>query len=235
MIAVGPTLEFELESASGTQVETVQIGRAVIAGWTGRDREAMEEHIAELEKLGVKRPLKTPIFYRVAASRLTKAGAIEALGGASSGEVEFFLLNIRGTLWVGAGSDHTDREAEAQGVALSKQLCEKPIASTLWPLDEVLPHWDRLELCAYATIDGQRVLYQQGPVTAMLAPGDLLDRFAGEDAQGGLSEGDLMMCGTLPAKGGVRPAQRFEFELVDPVLDRRIVHGYDVVELPVEG
>ena len=43
----------------------------------------MEEHIQELEKLGVTRPAATPLFYRVAAARLTLANAIEASGGQS--------------------------------------------------------------------------------------------------------------------------------------------------------
>ena len=41
-----------------------------------------------------------------------------------------------------------------------------------------------------------------------------------------------MMCGTLPAIGGVRPAARFDFELSDPVLERQITAGYDIIELP---
>src|SRR5215470_20332233 len=53
------------------------IEQAVIAGWTGRDQAAVEKHIAELAVLGVKRPATTPIFYRVAASRLTTDDSIE--------------------------------------------------------------------------------------------------------------------------------------------------------------
>jgi hypothetical protein len=44
-----------------------------------------------------------------------------------------------------------------------------------------------------------------------------------------------MFCGTLTAKGGIRPAPRFEFELEDPVRDLRIRHGYDIAALPVMG
>jgi hypothetical protein len=44
-----------------------------------------------------------------------------------------------------------------------------------------------------------------------------------------------MFGGTFAAKGGIRPATRFEFELEDPVLKRKIGHGYDVIELPVLG
>ena len=44
-----------------------------------------------------------------------------------------------------------------------------------------------------------------------------------------------MFGGTFAAKGGIRPASRFEFELEDPVLKRNIGHAYDVIELPVLG
>jgi hypothetical protein len=44
-----------------------------------------------------------------------------------------------------------------------------------------------------------------------------------------------MFGGTFAAKGGIRPASRFEFELEDPVLKRTIRHCYDVITLPVLG
>jgi hypothetical protein len=42
-----------------------------------------------------------------------------------------------------------------------------------------------------------------------------------------------MFGGTLGAIGGIRPAARFEMELVDPILGRTIRHGYDIDVLPV--
>ena len=45
----------------------------------------------------------------------------------------------------------------------------------------------------------------------------------------------LMFGGTFAAKGGIRPADRFECELEDPVLKRSIRHAYDVIALPVRG
>jgi hypothetical protein len=209
----------------------IAIEQAIIAGWTGRDAEGVEKHIKELEALGVKRPATTPIYYRVAAARLTTASSIEVLGTQSSGEVEFVLLQTQGALWVGTGSDHTDREVEAYGVSVSKQMCEKPIAPVFWRFAEVAAHWDRLILRSHAIIAGQRMLYQEGSVAAMRHPEDLIERFA----KGGLVEGTLMFCGTLSVHGGVRPADRFEFELEDPVLKRKIAHGYDVVSLPILG
>ena len=87
-------------------------------------------------------------------------------------------------------------------------------------------------LRAFIAENGKRVLYQEGPVTAMLDPLELIDRFAGK---AGLAEGTLMFCGTLSAKGGVRPSEVFEFELDDPVLGRKIHHRYSIRTLPVLG
>lgn len=44
-----------------------------------------------------------------------------------------------------------------------------------------------------------------------------------------------MFGGTFAAKGGIRSAQHFDFEMEDTVLKRSIRHGYDVIELPVLG
>ena len=49
----------------------VPIGDLVIAGWTGRDVEALEAHITELEQLGVPRPSSVPCFYRVGENQFT--------------------------------------------------------------------------------------------------------------------------------------------------------------------
>lgn len=204
---------------------TYHVNELVIAGWTGRDQAALHKHIRELEELGVKPPKTTPIFYRVAASLLTTAGEIEVSGPDSSGEVEFVLIKEDSGLRVAVGSDHTDRKAETVGVSLSKQLCAKPVSPDSWRYDEVKPHWERLSLRSWA--DGE--LYQEGPVTAMRAPEDLLQRF------GGLRSGWAMFCGTLAAKGGIRPAARFTMELEDPVLKRRLSHEYAIKVLPVEG
>ena len=65
------------------------------------------------------------------------------LGEDTSGEVEVVLLAFADGLWVGLGSDHTDRAMEAHGVALAKQLCRKPMAAGLWRFDEVIAHWVR--------------------------------------------------------------------------------------------
>jgi hypothetical protein len=202
----------------------MELRQLVIAGWTGRDEAALRKHIRELEEIGVKAPKSTPIFYRVSASLSTHATEIQVCGPDTSGEVEFVLINRDSGLYVALGSDHTDRKAETIGVSLSKQLCAKPVSRDSWRYDEVKPHWEKLVLRAWS--DGE--LYQEGPVTAMRSPEDLLSRHP-------LEPGWAMFCGTLAAKGGIRPAKVFRMELDDPVLKRKLAHEYRIAVLPVEG
>jgi len=225
-------IAFALETKSGRTALTLPIDQAVIAGWTGRDPVARDKHIAELEAIGIARPASTPIYYRVAARRLTTADSIEVSGGDSSGEVEFVLIGWQGRIFVGLGSDHTDRKVEAYSVTVSKQMCDKVMAPVLWEFEDVAGHWDLMILRAFAWIEGARVLYQEGRLDSMLPVAELVQRgFGGK----GLPDGCAMFGGTFAAKGGIRPASRFEYELEDPVLKRSIRHAYDVIELPVLG
>lgn len=225
-------LTFTIKDKGAPTRLTLAIDQAVIAGWTGRDPVARDKHIAELEAIGIARPASTPIYYRVAACRLTMEDSIEVSGGHSSGEVEFVLIGWQGRTFVGCGSDHTDRKVEAYSVTVSKQMCDKPIAPELWELEDVIDHWDQMILRSFAIIDGAKVLYQQGTLDGMLPVKDLIAKGFGGN---GLPDGTAMFGGTFAAKGGIRPASRFEFELEDPVLKRKISHGYDVVTLPVLG
>ncbi len=229
------TVEIDVKLVSRNRVEQrkITLNKAVIAGWTGRDKALLQHHIDELGKIGIPPPLKTPTFYRVAISRLTTADAIEVIGDGSSGEVEYVLVQLDGTLWVGAGSDHTDRVFEQSGITLAKQLCDKPIAREFWPLSEVQPHWEKLKIRASVPQNGNEIPYQDGDVAGLLSPTELLARYRKEGHEP--TDGMVMFGGTCGAIGGVRHAPRFSFELVDPVLNRRIRHSYAVLPLPIEG
>ena len=203
----------------------------VIAGWTGRDVPALEKHVRELESIGVKRSKTTPIFYRVAASLLTSDNTIEVLADQSSGEVECVVYCLEEGLFVGVGSDHTDRKAEAVGVSLSKRMCAKPASRDVWRLEDVAAHWDKLVLRSYVSTEGRRRLYQEGPVAAMRPPTELFKLYCG----GLLPAGTAMFCGTLAVHGGIAPSETFEMELEDPVQGRKITHSYRVKTLPDQG
>ena len=207
----------------------VEVNRLTIAGWAGRDRSAIEHHIAELAELGVKRPSTTPCFYRLGAELLTQAEQIDVVGDHSSGEAECVLVQSTAGLLVTVGSDHTDRQVEAYGVTVSKQVCPKPLARDAWRFDDVAGHWDQLQLRAFAIANGVRRVYQQGSVASLLAASDLLGRAP-------LATGAAMFCGTLAVEGGIVgmvDGDALELELHDPVLNRTLRHAYRVHALPI--
>lgn len=219
-------LRFETE---GGPVE-VEARRALVAGWTGRDAGAVEHHIAELATLGVARPSRIPLYYRVSALLLTQGPEIEVLGSATSGEAEPVVVDDGARLWLTLGSDHTDRELEAQSVALSKQVCPKPLADRAWPFDAVAHRLDTLELRSW--IRGDRSAdwqpYQEGTLAAIRPLRELVEAAPG--AEGGrLGQGAAMMCGTLPVvSGGIRPARHMRLELRDPAADAVLSLEYAV-------
>jgi len=176
-------------------------------------------------------PTSTPCFYRCSANVLTTETKIQVLGPDSSGEVEFALFTLADGLWVTVGSDHTDRRVEAYSVAVSKQLCPHPVAPKLWRFDDVEKHWDRLILRSYIREDGRDLLYQEGGVTTMLHPTDLLAAYRRSGGEAGA--GTVMFGGTLTVIGGIRPSRHFTCELEDPVRGRQITHRYETDCLPI--
>jgi hypothetical protein len=220
-------LDFTLESDSGSRPLRATVDQLVIAGWAGRDREAIEHHIEELAAIGVPRPSAVPLYYRVAANQLTQDEQVQVVGDGSSGEVEAFVFAVDGTLYVSVASDHTDRKLEAHSVALSKQVCVKPVASTAWPLAEVQGHWDALQIRSRIVENGAEVAYQDGTLASLRTPQDLIAGYSGT-----LADGTGMTCGTVGVIGGIRPAAVFEMELHDPRRGRTIRHRYTAAVLP---
>ena len=204
----------------------VGIDTLIVVGWTGRDVAAVEHHIAELAEIGVPAPSTVPLYYRVSHSLLTQDAVLQVLGEVTSGEVEPFLLRHGEKLWLGIASDHTDRELEAVSVASSKQVCGKPLGRALWSFDEVVGHLDQLELTCDIEEDGAWISYQAGTLADIRPLPELIEG-------SGLPEGGGMLCGTLAAKGGVRPAKAYRMVLTDPVLGRSLALDYTVSTLPV--
>ncbi len=223
------TLRFEV---SGAEVVELQPRQLVIAGWTGRDRAAIDHHIEELAAIGVPRPSSVPLYYRVAAALLTQAPRIEVLGTDSSGEVEPVLVRANGRWWLTVGSDHTDRDAERAGVALSKQLCAKPVASHAWDWESVTARADAIVLRSEIFQGGRWVRYQDGSL-ASIRP--LQQLVAGLPDDAPVADGLVLFCGTLgalPDAGGrgVRPAPRMRLQMIDGA--RTLSHEYAVTALP---
>ncbi|MEL6169730.1 MAG: DUF2848 domain-containing protein [Pseudomonadota bacterium] len=202
------------------------ISDVTVAGWTGRDRAAVNHHIEELAAIGVSPPSQIPLYYRVSHGLLTQNRVIQVLGSETSGEVEPLVIRSGGALYLGLASDHTDRALEVTSVAASKQICAKPAASALWPLEDLEDHLDAIQMTTEIETRSGWTRYQEGTLAAIRPLPDLITDAA-------LPDGAAMLCGTLPAIGGVRPAERYRMALVDPVKGRSITLEYDVANLPI--
>ena len=96
---------------------------------------------------------------------------MQVVGTASAGEVEpFHVFADGGAVYVSVASDHTYRELERTSVALAKQVCAKPVATSAWPLAEVAAHWDELVLRATISEEGREVLYQEARCRRCASP-----------------------------------------------------------------
>ncbi|MGB7184947.1 MAG: DUF2848 domain-containing protein [Burkholderiaceae bacterium] len=222
-----PVLEFEFRQQSRIQTRQVEIKRVVIAGWTGRNRQAVQRHIDELKAVGIPEPSAAPTFYNVSSDLVTQQAVIQTLGPASSGEVEPVLFAAEDGIWLTVGSDHTDRDIERAGIALAKQLCSKPVARTAWRWDEVRPNADTMLIKSWIHDDGDRSAYQQGTLEEILPLDALLEQMHSQTGRG-MEPGTLLFCGTVPAIGGIRPSPQFSGLILDPAAGRTITLDYAV-------
>ncbi|HUG57980.1 MAG TPA: DUF2848 domain-containing protein [Candidimonas sp.] len=222
-------LSFNVATDTGSEPINVDITTCIVAGWAGRDLAAIEHHIEELAEIGVPRPSAVPLYYRIASNQLSQESEVEVVGDGSSGEAEVFVFSQGGEMLVSLASDHTDRKLESHSVALSKQLCVKPVATDAWRYADVADHWDDLVLRSWIEENGTKVLYQEGTLATLRHPSDLIQ---GHFAQDTIPEHAGMTCGTVGAIGGIRPSQSFEMELFDPKRQRSIRHQYTMKILP---
>lgn len=171
--------------------------RLIIAGYTAREQAVVEVHIAELEEIGVPRPASVPAFYDIDPGLLTTDPVIAVDSGSTSGEVEPVVIRHGGRYFLGVGSDHTDRVIERTDIAAAKAACPKPLGDVVVELGSDLTRVDWDSLLADSSVDG--LPYQQGRVSTLRHPAELMERITGAtDATGDL----VLFCGTLPLLGG---------------------------------
>lgn len=224
-------MKLELHADGAFLPIDVPVRRLLIAGFTGRDQDAVAAHVEELAEHGIAGPKRVPSLFPGVPSRVTTRPSITVHGTRTSGEAEFIVTRRDGQVLVGIGSDHTDRELEAHSIIKSKQVCEKPVGPALWRADDVADHWDQLVLRATAwTADGEEVRYQEGTLDAMLTLDALLEEV---ESRVGAVEGDILYSGTLPLlTDDFVCGPRFRSDLIDPVLGRRLACEYAVEVLP---
>lgn len=227
-------IDLLLETRDGRVPWRFTYERMVNAGYTRRNQGEVRRHIEELAKKGIPGPPTTPTLYPVIRRALIKDPVIEVYGRETCGEIEYVLLVERDDrIFVGVGSDHTDRKLEERDIPRAKQICPNVTGATVWPLDEVADHWDELTLCCRQVVDGTEILYQAGPLSQLIAPRELLAFVRGK--AGSPLNGTVIFSGTLASlTGGFLYGSALLAELADRRLDRRLHLAYEIRPLEVE-
>ena len=208
----------------------LEVSKALCVGYSGRNREKVQEHIDETAALGIPAPEAVPTIYRVGLSVLSTETRVEVQGGESSGEVEFAAYIHRGRCFVTVASDHTDRKLEQRDIERSKQITPKIFSPFFWDVEDLKGQWDAILLRSWMGKNGEFRLYQQGTLEHLLPLKELLTIVA--DRVGETLEGCLLFSGTVPSVEGLWYGDTFRIEMHDPVRNRTIVHEYAIEALP---
>jgi hypothetical protein len=223
------TLKLYLKTMAGEEDIRFKMRRMVNAGYTGRDQEKVRNHIEELKKEGVPAPESTPTAYGMITQLLYFEDEIEVVSERTSGEAEYILLCSGEEVYVGVGSDHTDRELESVSIIKSKQVCPNIMSDRLWRLKEIRGDWDEIILRGWTkNEEGKRVLYQEAPLSAMMTPEDLVDFVKNKSIDKSL-DGTMIFSGTIPIlTGKFVYGPYFEAELYNPRTGKRLNCHYQV-------
>jgi hypothetical protein len=207
------------------------VERMVNAGYASRSQEKVWKHIEELKEKGVPAPDEIPTLYPVASYLITTGNTIEVVEEDNSGEVEYVLLIDKDDVYVGVGSDHTDRKLEAISIVKAKQMCPNVISSVVWLYDDLKDHWDQLVLRSWVLRQGERILYQEGDLGELLSPSDLIS-FVRKKMKGGDGKNlrnVVIYSGTIPIKTDrILAGEGFEAQLYDPVTKETLECKYSI-------
>ena len=227
---------FTVQQASGDSTLTLDLQRAYNLGFTIRDEEKMRRHLEECHRVGVPIPVVTrpPLVMPISTWAVVTDDAISVQRHRTSGEVEIAtVVDADGEIYVGVGSDHTDRDLECIDIPWSKQVAPNVIAPTLWRWTDVADHWDEVLMESWVVDDGERVKYQEAGVNEFWTPVEMLKglRDSVVDPGGAIA----FLSGTVVSiEETLRFAQEWTLRLVDPVLNRTIEHTYRVDVLAAE-
>lgn len=208
----------------GQYEEIITVKQVIVVGYGGRDIEKVEEHIAELAEIGVAPPETIPAIYPQDVSSINLGDKIDVEGKETSGEAEYVLFH-NGEEWlVTLGSDHTDRFLETKDILKSKQACPKPLADVFWRLEDIKDHWDELYLRSWIKDEKGKRKYQEDSLHSLLPVETLLEKLK-EFGYRDLSN-TVIFSGTVPTLEGFVYGEKFQYELADAKLNRRIESAY---------
>lgn len=222
---------FPLSIAEPSGVDTplsVTPERVYNLGSATVDASSAVAHQEEVADVGVRIAfdIPAPRIYPMAVSSITTDATIGVHSAATSGEAELVLVVHDGELYLGVGSDHTDRELERASIIWSKQYSPSVLGRRVWRWADIESRWSTLVL--ESTVDGE--LYQSSLASVFLAPPKILEILA--ERVTSLPANYLVYCGTYTSiDKKIRFGTTWTATLRDADSDDRLDVSYDVVDL----
>lgn len=223
------TLSLNVIGLNGTEKLAFEVKSLINFGFGGRNQSQVQAHIEECKALNLPVPTTIPTVFPLSNHLITTETKIQVQHAQTNGEVEFVLLYQEGTWYVGIGSDHTDRYLETFTIPHSKQAYPNFMAPDVWKVDDILEHWDQIQMNSWITIDGKRKHYQSGTWADILPFNFWVDRLKELNA---LESGTVILPGTVATiEGKLEYGEKFEYEAYDPVLNRKLRSFYEMTLL----
>lgn len=214
---------------------TVTPARLYNLGSATVDASSAVAHQEEVADVGVRIAfdIPAPRIYPMAVSSVTTDDTVGVHSAATSGEAEIVLVVHDGELYVGVGSDHTDRELERASIIWSKQYSPSVLGRRVWRWSDIEARWPTLVL--ESTVDGEP--YQSSLASVFLPPPKILEVLA--ERVTSLPSSYLVYCGTYTSiDRKIRFGTTWTATLRDADRntdsDDRLDLSYDVVDLLAE-
>jgi hypothetical protein len=231
-----PIRRFTVRGLDADSTVDINLRRCYNLGFTIRDPVKMQAHLEECYRLGVKELVcdRPPLVMPTSAWAVLTDDCITVQRPKTSGEVEIVTVqDADGTVYVGVGSDHTDRSLETIDIPWAKQVAPNIVAPTLWRWTDVKAHWDQVRMDCHVVDGGQDLHYQTASVAEFWTPEEMLHgmRASVTPVDGAV----ILFSGTVVSiEETLRFAERWTITMTDPVLDRTIEHSYRVEVLAPE-
>ena len=223
------TVDIEIEHADGkTEKRSVALDRMYNFGSATRNPEDAVAHQEEVAKVGVGIAFDVPAprVYPISPHNLVTDDEVFIHNAETSGEVEIVILHDGGELFIGVGSDHTDRQLERTSIVWSKQAYPNVLAPRFWPMADLGEHWDDLVLRSW--VDGRS--YQDVGVNIFMHPDEMLAKLA--DRIPNLPACYILFSGTyVSVDKSLGFGGEWRFEIADPILGRTISHTYRLTNI----
>jgi len=245
-------LEFNVQNRDGSHVaRTVNVKKLCLGIGTSRNVEAIRESLRKLSDEGY-RIMEPAYICKKSRYLVTNEDVIEVQGPHTYGEVEYVVISDKGETLISVGCDHNDMplcamQTEGLGKVYDspkeKQMVPAVIARDAWKYEEVRDHWDKLNVKNTVVANGMIIPYQDYMLEKLFGPeyhfsnhpwlkDDGVILFGGSSET--LPSVPANVCNSMSVASSIRnlvfPSE-FRFEIVDPIMNRRIFHSYQVLSL----